>query len=66
MRIMPTGHARQAIVLWTDERISSRRARAIDEMARTASACRVGVGTREGDVVPVLDADGRVTDVNAT
>ena len=43
---------------------SGRRAQPIDDVARAGvRVFAVGVGTPAGDVVPVLDADGRATDV---
>ena len=65
-RLMPSGRREeQAVVLWTDGEDLEQGARgAIDELA--ASGIRVfavGVGTRAGDVVPVLDDQGRATDI---
>ncbi|HEY2955720.1 MAG TPA: VWA domain-containing protein [Candidatus Eisenbacteria bacterium] len=65
-RLMPRGRREeQAVVLWTDGEDLERGARgAIEEIA--ASGIRVfavGVGTRAGDVVPVLDPQGRATDI---
>ena len=66
MRVMPPGRREsQAIVLWTDGEDLEQGARgAIEGLA--ASGIRVfavGVGTPGGDVVPVLDDQGRATDV---
>ncbi len=66
LRVMPPGRRdEQAIVLWTDgEDLERGASAAIDAVARSGiRVFAVGVGTREGDVVPVLDADGHVTDV---
>jgi len=66
LRVMPPGRREeQAIVLWTDGEDLEQGARAaIDDVTRTGiRVFAVGVGTREGDVVPVLDADGHMTDV---
>src|SRR5262245_32560837 len=65
-RLMPSGsREEQAVVLWTDGEDLERGARAaIEESA--ASGVRVfavGVGTRTGEVVPVLDLEGRATDI---
>jgi len=66
LKVMPPGRREsQAIVLWTDgEDLEQGGRAAIDDVARTGiRVFTVGVGTREGDVVPVLDSDGHVTDV---
>jgi len=65
-RMMPAGRREeQAVVVWTDGEDLEHGARsAIEEIA--ASGIRVfavGVGTRAGDVVPVLDDQGRATDI---
>lgn len=65
-RVMPPGRREeQAIVIWTDgEDLEKGAESAIDEIA--ASGVRVfavGVGTPTGDVVPVLDDQGRAIDV---
>jgi Ca-activated chloride channel homolog len=64
--LMPSGsREEQAVVLWTDgEDLEHGGRAAIDEVA--ASGVRVfavGVGTRPGEVVPVLDPEGRATDI---
>jgi Ca-activated chloride channel homolog len=66
LRVMPPGHRdEQAVVLWTDGEDLEQGARgALDEVV--ASGVRVfavGCGTPAGDVVPVLDAQGRAVDV---
>src|SRR5882762_401539 len=66
LKVMPQGRREeQAIVLWTDGEDLEEGARsAIDDVGRSGiRVFAVGVGTREGDVVPVLDADANVTDV---
>lgn len=65
-RVMPNGRREeQAVVLWTDGEDLEQGARAaIEEVA--ASGIRVfavGVGTKAGEVVPVLDDQGRATDI---
>ena len=65
-RVTPGGRREeQAILLWTDGEDLEQGARgAIDELARSGiRVFVVGVGTAAGDVVPVLDDGGRVTDV---
>src|SRR5437867_1580059 len=61
----PKRRGEQAIVLWTDgEDLESQSRAAMDEIA--AAGIRVfaiGVGTPMGDIVPVLDDQGRVVDV---
>ena len=66
LRAMPAGRRdEQAIVLWTDgEDLEQGARRVIENVVRTGvRVFAVGVGTREGDVVPVLDPDGHVTDI---
>ena len=66
LKVMPQGRREeQTIVLWTDgEDLAAEAQAAIDEVSRTGiRVFAVGVGTREGDVVPILDGDGRITDV---
>ncbi len=66
LKVMPQGRREeQAIVVWTDgEDLEAGARTAIDEVATTGiRVFAVGVGTREGDVVPLLDGGGRVTDV---
>jgi len=66
MRVMPGGRREeQAILLWTDGEDLEQGARGmIDELARSGiRVFAVGVGTPGGDVVPLLDDQGRATDV---
>ena len=66
VRVMPGGRREeQAILLWTDGEDLEQGARGIiEELARTGiRVFTVGVGTRGGDVVPLLDDQGRATDV---
>lgn len=65
-RLMPAGRREeQAVVLWTDgEDLEAGARSAIEDIA--ASRIRVfavGVGTAAGDVVPILDEQGRALDV---
>ena len=65
-RLMPAGsREEQAVVLWTDGEDLEQGARAaIEEVAGSGvRVFAVGVGTRSGEVVPVLDAEGRATDI---
>ncbi|HEY6867636.1 MAG TPA: VWA domain-containing protein, partial [Candidatus Eisenbacteria bacterium] len=65
-RVMPSGRREeQAIVLWTDGEDLEQGARGmIGELAANGiRVFAVGVGTAAGDVVPVLDDQGRATDV---
>jgi len=65
-RVMPGGRREeQAILLWTDGEDLEQGARdAIEPVARSGiRVFAIGVGTRAGDVVPVLDDQGRATDV---
>ena len=65
-RLMPNGsREEQAVVLWTDGEDLEHGARmAIDEVASSGvRVFAVGVGTRTGEVVPVLDPEGRATDI---
>jgi Ca-activated chloride channel family protein len=66
VKVLPPGrHDEQAVVLWTDGEDLEQGARtAIDDAVRSGvRVFAVGVGTREGDVVPVLDAEGHVSDI---
>jgi len=66
MRTLPPGRRDdQAIVLWTDgEDLEGHAAAAIDAAAKSGVRLfAVGVGTPGGDVVPVLDDQGRAVDV---
>ena len=63
---MPAGRRdEQAILLWTDGEDLEQGARGeIEALARTGiRVFAIGVGTPAGDVVPVLDDQGRATDV---
>ena len=65
-RVMPAGRRdEQAILLWTDGEDLEQGARGeIEALGRTGiRVFSVGVGTPAGDVVPVLDDQGRATDV---
>jgi Ca-activated chloride channel homolog len=65
-KLMPSGRREeQAIVVWTDgEDLEHGAQAAIDEIARTGiRVFAVGVGTSGGDIVPVLDDQGRAVDV---
>lgn len=65
-RVLPGGRrSEQVIVLWTDgEDMERGAAGAIEELARGGfRVLAVGVGTPAGDVVPVLDDQGRAVDV---
>jgi Ca-activated chloride channel homolog len=65
-RLLPgRRRSEQAIVLWTDGEDLEQGARtAMDELARAGlRVFAVGVGTPEGDVVPVLDEQDRAVDV---
>lgn len=61
----PRRRGEQLILLWTDgEDLESGAGAAMDEMARAGRRVfAIGVGTRAGDVVPVLDDQGRAVDV---
>jgi Ca-activated chloride channel homolog len=66
LKVLPGGRREeQAIVLWTDgEDLEEGAKAAIDEITRSGvRVFAVGVGTRAGDVIPVLDAEGRATDI---
>ena len=66
LKVMPQGRREeQAIVAWTDgEDLEQGGKAAIEDIARSGiRVFAVGLGTREGDVVPVLDASGSLTDV---
>jgi Ca-activated chloride channel family protein len=66
LRVLPAGRREeQAVVLWTDgEDLQHGAGDAIPEVARVGvRVFTVGVGTPAGDVVPVLDDQGRATDV---
>jgi Ca-activated chloride channel family protein len=65
-RLLPARRrSEQAIVVWTDGEDLEQTARgAIDELARAGHRVfAVGVGTPAGDIVPVLDDQGRAVDV---
>ncbi|MGH7730203.1 MAG: VWA domain-containing protein, partial [Candidatus Eiseniibacteriota bacterium] len=65
-RMLPGGRrTEQVIVLWTDgEDLERGAGDAIEDLARAGQrVLAVGVGTRAGDVVPALDAQGRAVDV---
>src|SRR5262245_32488736 len=61
----PKRRGEQAIVVWTDgEDLEAQSRAAIDEIANSGiRAFAIGVGTPSGDIVPVLDDQGRVVDV---
>jgi len=61
----PKRRGEQALVVWTDgEDLESQGRAAMDEIANTGTRVfAVGVGTPMGDIVPVLDDQGRVVDV---
>jgi len=61
----PRRRSEQAIVLWTDgEDLEQSGRGAIEDLARAGfRVFAVGVGTPAGDVVPVLDDQGRAVDV---
>lgn len=66
LHVMPAGRRdEQAIVLWTDgEDLEAGGRAAIDDVVSAgARVFAVGVGTAAGDVVPVLDDQGRAVDV---
>ena len=66
LKVMPQGRREeQAIIVWTDgEDLAAGGRSAIEDVVTTGiRVFAVGVGTREGDVIPVLDGGGRVTDV---
>jgi Ca-activated chloride channel family protein len=66
LRVLPpTRREEQAIVLWTDGEDLEQGARAaIDDVARGGvRVLAVGVGTAGGDVIPILDSEGRAVDV---
>lgn len=66
LQLLPHGRREeQALVLWTDgEDLEGRGRAAIEECKRAGvRVFAVGVGTPAGDVIPVLDAAGQVTDV---
>lgn len=65
-RLMPSGRRQeQAILVWTDGEDLEQGARAaIEELAGAGiRVFAVGVGTPTGDVIPVLDDQGRATDI---
>ncbi len=65
-RMLPAGRREeQAIVVWTDgEDLEAGAHEAADELAESGvRVFAVGVGTPAGDVVPVLDEQGRVVDI---
>src|SRR5262245_54673189 len=61
----PRRRSEQAIVLWTDgEDLEESGRGAIEDLARAGfRVFAVGVGTPAGDIVPVLDDQGRAVDV---
>jgi Ca-activated chloride channel family protein len=61
----PGRHTEQVIIVWTDgEDLEQAAGTAAEEVAaRGIRVFAVGVGTRGGDVVPVLDEQGRAVDV---
>jgi Ca-activated chloride channel family protein len=66
LKVMPAGRRdEQAIVLWTDgEDLEAGGRAAVDEVAAAnIRVFAVGCGTAAGDVVPVLDNQGRAIDV---
>jgi len=65
-QMLPEGRrSEQAIVMWTDgEDLEGGARAALDEVAaKGLRVFTVGVGTPAGDVVPVLDDEGRAVDV---
>src|SRR5262249_27825491 len=62
----PKRRNEQIILLWTDGEDLERNARsAVDELARAGlRVFTIGVGTAAGDVLPVLDDQGRALEVN--
>jgi Ca-activated chloride channel family protein len=65
-RLLPAGRREeQVIALWTDgEDLEAGARSAADELAETGvRVFTVGVGTPAGDIVPVLDDQGRAVDV---
>jgi Ca-activated chloride channel family protein len=66
LKVLPGGRRdEQALVVWTDgEDLEAGGRAAIDEVAHAGvRVFAVGVGTPSGDVVPILDAEGRAIDV---
>lgn len=66
VRLLPAKRrGEQAILVWTDgEDLEAQGQAAMDEIARTGiRVFAIGVGTPMGDIVPVLDDQGRVVDV---
>jgi Ca-activated chloride channel family protein len=66
LKVMPPGRREeQAIVVWTDgEDLENGARAAMETVAQTGiRVFAVGVGTPAGDVVPVLDSEGRTSDV---
>lgn len=66
MKVLPKGRREeQVVILWTDgEDLEAGARAAIDDLvAAGIRVFAVGVGTPQGDVVPQLDEDGRVTDI---
>jgi Ca-activated chloride channel family protein len=61
----PRRRTEQAIVLWTDgEQTEGDVTSVVDEVARAGlRVFAIGVGTPAGDVVPVLDEQGRAVDI---
>jgi Ca-activated chloride channel family protein len=66
LQMLPAGKRDdQAIVLWTDgEDLEGRAGKLVDRLRGAGvRVLAVGVGTRGGDVIPVLDDEGRVVDM---
>ena len=66
MKVLPKGRREeQVVILWTDgEDLEAGARGAIDDLVGAGiRVFAVGVGTPGGDVVPILDEDGRVTDI---
>jgi Ca-activated chloride channel homolog len=66
MKVLPGGRrTEQVIVVWTDgEDLEHGATSAVEELARSGyRVLAVGVGTPAGDVIPVLDDQGRAVDV---
>ena len=65
-KVLPGGRrSEQVIVLWTDgEDLERGAGQAVEDLARSGvRVITIGVGTRSGDVVPVLDDQGLSVDV---
>ncbi len=66
LRLLPNGRRdEQVIVLWTDgEDLEQGAAAAVEDAVRSGvRVFAIGVGTPAGDVVPVVDDHGRVSDI---